>query len=66
MNTAVFWSVTACGLVEVCHTDVSDILVTQEAAGFSQNVNKFPSKRVIPGVISQTTVIFSEQTAAVM
>ena len=62
MNTAVFWGVTACSLAEVCHADVSDSIVTQEAA----NVNKFLSKYVIPGVISQATVIFPEQTAAVM
>lgn len=66
MNTAVFWGVTKCSLVEVCHTDVSDSLVMQEAAGFSQNVNKFLSKYVIPGIMSQTTVIFPEQTAATM
>jgi hypothetical protein len=66
MNTAIFWGVTKCSLVEVCHRDVSDSLVMQEAAGFSQNVNKFLSKYAIPGVISQTTVVFPEQTAAVM
>jgi hypothetical protein len=66
MNTAVFRGVTACSLVEMCHTDVSDILVMEEAAGYSQNVNKFLSKCIIPSVISQTTVIFPEQTAAAM
>jgi hypothetical protein len=62
INTAVFWSVAVCSLAKVCHTDVSDILVMQEAAGFCQNVNKFLSECVI----SQATVIFPEQTAAVI
>jgi len=66
MNTAVFWGVTKCSLVEVCHTGVSDGLVMQEAAGFYQDVNKILSKYDIPGVISETTVIFPKQTAAVM
>jgi hypothetical protein len=59
MNISVSWGVTACSLVEVCHTDVSDILVMQEAAGFSQNVNEFLSKCVTPGVTSQITQQFS-------
>lgn len=66
MNTGVFWGVRACSLVEVCHTDVSDSFVMQEAAGFNQNINKFLSKCVIHGVVSQNTIIFPEQTAAVM